>query len=143
MNEEMNGSIAYQGTKRVNAMPMTLGEYKQQTERNPYAGSEITLPDSEPGYLVRYKDGYKSWSPKYAFDEAYRPCDTYIDRMHIELGELNERRRKLAVWLAEMTYTVKSSKETTNIEQAQKQYEAMTSYANALQYRLWVAEAQE
>lgn len=27
----------------------------------------------EPGYAVRYADGYASWSPKAAFEEAYRP----------------------------------------------------------------------
>ena len=26
----------------------------------------------EDGYLVEYKDGYKSWSPKSVFEEAYR-----------------------------------------------------------------------
>lgn len=28
--------------------------------------------DNKPGYLVRYADGYVSWSPKAVFDEAYR-----------------------------------------------------------------------
>lgn len=28
--------------------------------------------DSEDGYIVRYQDGYTSWSPKLAFEEAYR-----------------------------------------------------------------------
>jgi hypothetical protein len=28
----------------------------------------------EPGYLVRYADGYESWSPKDVFEEAYREC---------------------------------------------------------------------
>ncbi|SDI65066.1 Protein of unknown function [Paraburkholderia steynii] len=29
----------------------------------------------EPGYTVVYPDGYTSWSPKAAFEEAYRPSD--------------------------------------------------------------------
>ncbi len=29
--------------------------------------------DGEPGYKVVYPDGYKSWSPKDVFEEAYRP----------------------------------------------------------------------
>jgi hypothetical protein len=27
------------------------------------------------GYFVRYEDGYASWSPKKAFEAAYRPCN--------------------------------------------------------------------
>lgn len=30
---------------------------------------------AEMGYRVRYADGYESWSPKDAFEEAYRPTD--------------------------------------------------------------------
>lgn len=29
----------------------------------------------QPGYDVTYADGYESWSPKEAFEEAYRPTD--------------------------------------------------------------------
>lgn len=29
----------------------------------------------EDGYLVEYEDGYKSWSPKKAFEDAYRRTD--------------------------------------------------------------------
>lgn len=29
--------------------------------------------DGKPGYAVKYKDGYISWSPKDAFEEAYEP----------------------------------------------------------------------
>lgn len=31
--------------------------------------------DGKPGYKVKYKDGYESWSPKEAFEEAYRELD--------------------------------------------------------------------
>lgn len=31
--------------------------------------------DGAPGYVVVYPDGYKSWSPKEVFEEAYRPVD--------------------------------------------------------------------
>ena len=27
----------------------------------------------DPGYMVRYEDGYTSWSPKETFERAYRP----------------------------------------------------------------------
>jgi len=31
--------------------------------------------DGEPGYGVKYADGYVSWSPKAAFEDAYQPLD--------------------------------------------------------------------
>ena len=57
----------YIGTKVVKAEPMTM------TEAQKVLGRELkpaTL--EEDGYLVEYKDGYKSWSPKSVFEEAYR-----------------------------------------------------------------------
>lgn len=29
----------------------------------------------DPGYKVRYPDGYESWSPEEVFEQAYRPTD--------------------------------------------------------------------
>ena len=62
----------YIGTKQVEAMPMTLGEFIGKTGRNPYAHDEKMHGLNEEGYFVRYKDGYESWSPKDVFEEAYR-----------------------------------------------------------------------
>ena len=57
----------YIGTKVVMAMPMTM------TEAQKVLGREIKPATvEEDGYLVEYKDGYKSWSPKSVFDDAYR-----------------------------------------------------------------------
>ena len=54
------------GTKVIMAEPMTL------TEAQKVLGREIKPATAEEeGYLVEYKDGYKSWSPKSVFDEAY------------------------------------------------------------------------
>ncbi len=57
----------YIGTKRIEAFPMNRGEY------NKYKG--WTIPTNEnpndEGYLVKYSDGYISWSPKKQFEEAY------------------------------------------------------------------------
>ena len=80
----------YIGIKVVNAEPMTLTEAQQVLGRelNP-----ATL--EEDGYLVEYKDGYKSWSPKSVFEEAYKPSDTILDRLKIERYELRERIEKL------------------------------------------------
>ena len=47
------------------AEPMTM------TEAQKVLGREINRT-LRKWYLVEYKDGYKSWSPKSVFDEAYR-----------------------------------------------------------------------
>lgn len=67
------------GTKVIMAEPMTM------TEAQKVLGREIKPATAEEdGYLVEYKDGYKSWSPKSVFDEAYKPCETFLDRMKVE-----------------------------------------------------------
>lgn len=56
----------YIGTKVIMAEPMTV------TEAQKVLGREIKPATvEEDGYLVEYKDGYKSWSPKSTFEEAY------------------------------------------------------------------------
>ena len=61
----------YIGTKVITAKSMTRGDY------NNYRG--WTIPEDEnpadEGYLVKYEDGYISWSPKSTFDKAYRAFD--------------------------------------------------------------------
>jgi len=60
----------YIGIKMVEAEPMCRGDY------NKYHGWKI--PENEnladEGYLMKYSDGYESWSPKKQFEEAYRDC---------------------------------------------------------------------
>lgn len=89
----------YIGTKEVSAEPMSLGAFIKRTGRNPY-GNDITVHDnSEDGYLVEYKDGYKSWSPKDVFEKAYKIAETPVDRMQIEASEVNDRYIKLAAFI--------------------------------------------
>lgn len=80
---------AYIGTKNISAKPMNRGEY------NIYRGWKI--PENEDpkdeGYLVKYADGYESWSPKDIFDDAYRECSKLT--FGIALEEL-KRGHKLA-----------------------------------------------
>ena len=76
----------YIGTKSVEAVPMELGEYINKGGRNPY--KDGTHKDDEQGYLVKYEDGYESWSPKDVFEKAYKPADTFLDRLYIEDTEL-------------------------------------------------------
>ena len=57
----------YIGTKQLEAVPMTRGEY------NKYRGWTIPADENpeDKGYLVKYSDGYISWSPEKQFKEAY------------------------------------------------------------------------
>lgn len=83
----------YIGTKQIEAAPMTMGDaYRRdllQAGRVPNESEK-----QKAGYHVRYADGYESWSPADVFEKAYKCADTYLDRLHIERDELNERINK-------------------------------------------------
>lgn len=71
----------YVGTKQIEARTMTRGAY------NYYRGWPIPS-DEDPndrGYLVKYLDGYESWSPEKQFNEAYRPCDNMTFGIALEM----------------------------------------------------------
>jgi len=61
----------YIGTKQLTAMPLSLGEY------NRYRGWQIPANEDPKrlGYLVKYEDGYESWSPAEVFEAAYARVD--------------------------------------------------------------------
>lgn len=62
----MREQRTYIGVKKINATPMTRGEY------NAHRGSVV--PDVDPtdeGYLVEYESGYQTWSPRDVFESAY------------------------------------------------------------------------
>ena len=61
----------YVGIKQVQAEPMDLGEFIKKHGRNPYNGDPCMHSNNEHGYLVKYEDGYESWSPKEIFDESH------------------------------------------------------------------------
>ena len=58
------------GTKVIMAEPMTMEEAQKVLGRKIATLKPVTV--EEDGYLVEHKDGYKSWSPKSVFEEAYR-----------------------------------------------------------------------
>lgn len=71
----------YIGTKEIVAWPHT----------RPAGAISATNPlglHEEPGYSVKYPDGYISWSPKDAFEQAYRLAEgptqvlTFGDAIH-------------------------------------------------------------
>lgn len=78
----------YTGTKTVKAMPMTKTEAEEKLNR-PIQSNE------QDGYYIEYPDGYKSWSPKKTFEEAYKISETHLDRMRIEHAQLLDRYIKL------------------------------------------------
>lgn len=84
----------YTGTKQVSAMPMTLGEFRTYSGRDPYSNSEDP-GNSYMGYLVKYEDGYESWSPMEVFEKAYHCTETYIDSLQIEYNTEFEKLNKL------------------------------------------------
>jgi hypothetical protein len=75
------------GVKVVEAAEMNLGDY------NDFRGWAIP-PDEDPateGYLVIYKDGYKSWCPKAQFKEANRPIEGMTFGHAIEAAKQGSR----------------------------------------------------
>lgn len=60
----------YIGTKIIEAEPAYRldGRKVQPDTWTVPKGAKV-----EEGYVVRYPDGYESWSPKDVFEEAYRP----------------------------------------------------------------------
>lgn len=122
----------YQGTKTVKACPMSRLDAEKELDR-------IIKPacENEHGYLVEYKDGYRSWSPQSAFEEAYRPAESYIDRMNIECNELAKRRDSLHNF-----FNTQKFKELDNFDQylLLHQYTAMGDYLSVLIMRIERAE---
>lgn len=47
--------------------------------------------EGKAGYKVVYKDGYESWSPADAFEEAYRQCDALPFSLAIEAVKKGKR----------------------------------------------------
>ena len=48
----------YIGTKQIEAELMTLGDFVQETGKNPYGKDIEKHEETEQGYHVRYEDGY-------------------------------------------------------------------------------------
>lgn len=66
--DPFKGAKTYIGIKQIDAVPMSLGDYNKHRS--------WIIPEKENpnalGYMVRYQDGYVSWSPKAQFEEAYQ-----------------------------------------------------------------------
>ena len=84
----------YIGTKQVEAEPMTMGEaYRRNLLQNGRVPNDSEKDN--PGFYVRYQDGYESWAPAETFCKAYKLADTPLDRLIIEHQELRDKINKL------------------------------------------------
>lgn len=138
------GAKEYEGTKKLLAAPMTRGAY------NSYRGW-TTPADEDPndeGRIVMYLDGgkpnhpdhvgYISWSPADVFEKAYHPCETHVDRMRIELEQLQGRLAKLHAFMAaNPAFTAMRAMEQ---ELMRIQLSTMETYHSTLNARLALAE---
>lgn len=119
----------YIGTKTVYAQPMTAEEAKEK-------GYKVG-DNTGNGYEVEYKDGYKSWSPDKAFEEAYRVAETPLDRLEIELSELDEKIRKLkAFLLAHSNVELVEILGTEQVKLMNIQFHAMKTYYYCIYSRI-------
>lgn len=66
---------SYIGTKMIQAEPAYCCDGKVYAKSEAYPRS-MKLDD---GYIVRYPDGYESWSPKDVFEKAYLPVEVNPD----------------------------------------------------------------
>lgn len=84
----------YTGTKTVQARRMDAADAKLAGANVPGKYFEVGHAEYNPGadgYLVIYDGGYRSWSPVKVFEGSYKVAETHVDRMKIELEDLNER----------------------------------------------------
>lgn len=125
----------YIGTKTIMAMPMAKSEAEKVLNRS--------LDDAnggEDGYLVEYTDGYKSWSPKETFEEAYKIADTYLDRMRIEYADVKERVLKLNTFMMSEEFRDMQKEKQAKL---QSQCSAMSSYVEILGQRIDEAKMEQ
>lgn len=73
----MEEEVKYLGVKIVSAVPMTKHAVAD------LKGAPCSEPD-EDGYKVTYGDGYTSWSPRKAFEDAYRPVNNLTFGLAVE-----------------------------------------------------------
>lgn len=109
----------YIGTKQITAWP----EMKEMIE----------------GFGVQYSDGYTSWSPKKAFEEAYLPIGqvkelpAHVQRVIGEKAQLDDRLAKLSAFIKTPGFANLSGKSR---ELLTAQCGAMAEYSELLQQRL-------
>lgn len=122
----------YTGTKTIKACPMPLGEAEKVLGRK-IDTSAVENREYEEGFLVEYADGYRSWSPKEVFEKAYKVSETHLDRMNIELSQLEERYLKDRKFSFSQEFRKLSSYKR---EALRKQLDCMENYLYLLSRRI-------
>ena len=78
----------YIGTKIIKAKPGTMAEAQALRGGMSIEQAKAMFRNSgtvdKDGYVVQYEDGYVSWSPKEAFENAYRQCDNMTFGLALE-----------------------------------------------------------
>ena len=138
IDEIRNQMVSFTCHKTVKAIPMNRKDYN-------YLRGWSVPSDENPedeGYMVEYQDdnhqnllhfrGYISWSQKDVFDKGYRLSETFIDRLKIEMEDLEEKCQKLEDFL--------SSSKSESLDQMQRnllkiQLSAMVAYYGTVRTR--------
>jgi hypothetical protein len=63
---DLRGLELYIGTKTIAAVKMSECSFLESVK-----GIDTRNREDQPGYLVEYPDGYRSWSPQHVFEAAY------------------------------------------------------------------------
>ena len=135
----------YIGIKPVEAVPMTRGEYNEYRRWNIPAGEN----PNDAGYLVRYPDGYESWSPSDVFEEAYTEkginqlvdtcipmkSDDYKERFRAEFQQVKIRYDRLHNMIIKYEANALNFSPKTPLEILKKQASAMGQYLYHLEVR--------
>lgn len=138
------------GIKEIDAKPMTRGEY------NEYRGWTIPVDENpaDEGYLVKYPDGYESWSPKEVFEKAYTKYDgtglmstvdgmrsaNYKERFQAEFSQLCIRLVGLNHMLEKYLAGKLDFKPSCSYNLLHQQYVYMSDYLRTLITRAYVED---
>lgn len=96
--------------------------------------------DGQPGYAVKYADGYTSWSPKDVFEAAYLPMghvDNLPPHQQRVIGEkiqLDDRMGKLAVFVQDVI--IHNYLDSHERQRLSRQLDAMREYSEILAARI-------
>lgn len=140
----------YVGTKMLEAKPMNRGEY------NRYRGWPIPQDENpnDEGYLVKYQDGYESWSPVVVFEKSYSEYDEtklpftalgmqskdYKERFKAEYLQLKIRMKGLSAMLEKYKNGALNFTPSCSYDLLNGQLKAMDLYALYLENRASVED---
>ena len=93
----------YIGIQQVEAEPMTIGEaYKRNLLQKDKVPNDSEKDN--PGFYIRYQDGYESWLPAVLFCNIYKIADTSLEKIIVEYQELKDKINKLEEFFFRLNY---------------------------------------